>query len=84
MCNLYRLDKAPAEIAKLFRVPNVPGFNFAYEVYPGYTGLVIAGGRMRTAEPIQAPLMVSGYLAGTKTHLLETIKRPISLALDGE
>lgn len=48
MCNLYRLDKAPAEIAKLFRVPNVPGLNFADEVYPGYTGLVIAGGQMRT------------------------------------
>lgn len=48
MCNLYRLDKALAEIAKLFRVPNVPGLNFAHEVHPGYTGLVIAGGQMRT------------------------------------
>lgn len=48
MCNLYRMTKPAAAIASLFRVLPEPGANFAEEVYPGYTGLVVAQGRART------------------------------------
>jgi putative SOS response-associated peptidase YedK len=41
MCNLYRINKAQAEVANLFRVPANAGANFAAEVYPGYPGLVV-------------------------------------------
>lgn len=48
MCNLYRLSKAPAEIAKWFGVTDADGgANFAEDVYPGHPGLVIAQGRLR-------------------------------------
>lgn len=47
MCNLYRMTKGVAEIARLFdAVPEV-GANYAEEIYPGYTGLVVAEGRAR-------------------------------------
>lgn len=48
MCNLYRLNRAIEEIAHLFDAAFVRGANFGEEVYPGYTGLVVAGGRVRT------------------------------------
>lgn len=48
MCNLYRMTKGVAEVARLFGVLPEPGANFAEEVYPGYTGLVVADGRART------------------------------------
>jgi putative SOS response-associated peptidase YedK len=48
MCNLYRLNKASAEIAKTFGAQDKPGVNFTYEVYPGYTGLVIANGQIQS------------------------------------
>ena len=47
MCNLYRIKRNVAEIADLFRVvpeaSNAPG-----EVFPGYPGLVVAEGRLRS------------------------------------
>ncbi len=47
MCNLTRTKRAAAEIADLFKVTaeasNAPG-----EVYPGYPGLVVAEGRLRS------------------------------------
>ncbi len=47
MCNLYRMNRAVAEIANLFdataEASNAPG-----EVYPGYPGLVVAEGRVRS------------------------------------
>jgi putative SOS response-associated peptidase YedK len=48
MCNLYRLSKGTAEIAKLFGglVADPPG-NAGESVYPGYPGLVAAEGRVR-------------------------------------
>lgn len=48
MCNLYRLKPAAAEVAKLFSAVPLDGANFAAEVYPKYTGLVIAEGAVRT------------------------------------
>lgn len=49
MCNLYRMTKAPAEIARLFGARGGAGANFAAEVYPGYPGLVVAEGKARVA-----------------------------------
>lgn len=47
MCNLYRLSKGPAEIAKLFGAQSDPPGNAGESVYPGYPGLVVAEGRVR-------------------------------------
>jgi putative SOS response-associated peptidase YedK len=47
MCNLYRLSKGPAEIAKLFGAIADPPGNAGEMVYPGYPGLVVAEGRVR-------------------------------------
>jgi len=47
MCNLYRMTKAPAEIARLFGARGGAGANFAAEVYPGYPGFVVAEGETR-------------------------------------
>lgn len=48
MCNLQRLNKAPAEIARLFGAVLGPVGNFAPEggeTYPGQPGLVVARGK---------------------------------------
>ncbi|WP_309621861.1 SOS response-associated peptidase family protein [Novosphingobium sp.] len=47
MCNLYRMTKGTAEVANLFRVEPDLAANYASEVYPGYPGLVVAGGQAR-------------------------------------
>ncbi len=47
ICNLYRASRSVEEIARLFRVESTIG-NAAEEVYPKYSGLVIAEGRLRT------------------------------------
>lgn len=48
MCNLYRMTKNANEVANWFAaVEATAGANFAAEVYPGYTGLVIAEGAVR-------------------------------------
>lgn len=49
MCNLYRLTKPNAEVAKLFgaklgEVGNAGGG----EVYPGNSGIVVANGELRS------------------------------------
>lgn len=41
MCNLYRLRRAPAEVAKHFDAEVQGGLNFPEETYPGYPGMVI-------------------------------------------
>ena len=48
MCNLYRMTKAPDEIAHLFGAIADPRGNAGGEVYPGYPGHVVAEGRVRT------------------------------------
>ncbi|MBU7580059.1 MAG: SOS response-associated peptidase family protein [Porphyrobacter sp.] len=48
MCNLTRMTKNVDEVAKWFEaVDGARGANFAAEVYPGYTGLVLAEGTVR-------------------------------------
>jgi len=48
MCNLYRMTRAADEVARLFGVEAPSGSNAGEDVYPGYPGLVIADGRLRT------------------------------------
>lgn len=59
MCNLYRMTKGAAEVARLFAVEAEQGANFAAEVYPGYPGLVVEGGRAR-AMNWGFPLVLTG------------------------
>jgi putative SOS response-associated peptidase YedK len=47
MCNLYRMTRAVAEVANLFSATATEGLNAAADVYPGYQGLVVAGGEVR-------------------------------------
>ncbi|MFU7527965.1 SOS response-associated peptidase [Qipengyuania sp. ASV99] len=48
MCNLYRMTKGTAEVAAWFdTVESAGGANFGAEVYPGYPGLVVAGGAVK-------------------------------------
>lgn len=48
MCNLYRMTKGVDEVARLFGSTVPPAqLNFPEEVYPGYPGVVIAGGHVR-------------------------------------
>lgn len=75
MCNLYRLRAAKAEIAHVFGADIPEGLNVAEEVYPGYTGLVIAGD--------QARAMTWGFprvLIGKKGQKLKP--RPVTNARD--
>ena len=49
MCNLYRMTRNVDEVALWFdAVEAVGGSNFGSEVYPGYPGLVVAEGRVRS------------------------------------
>ena len=48
MCNLYRMTKARDEVAKLFNVDIGQAANVGDEVFPGYPGLVVAEGKLRT------------------------------------
>lgn len=48
MCNLYRMTTPAGAVARLFRVDVDPGANFAAEIYPGYSGLVVAEGKARS------------------------------------
>jgi putative SOS response-associated peptidase YedK len=48
MCNLYRMTKATDEVARLFNAKAGSIGNAATEVYPGYPGLVVAGGQLRS------------------------------------
>jgi putative SOS response-associated peptidase YedK len=48
MCNLYRMTKAPDEVARWFKADIGRIGNAANEVYPGYPGFVIANGELRS------------------------------------
>jgi putative SOS response-associated peptidase YedK len=75
MCNLYRMTKGMSEIARLFEVLPEPGANFAEEIYPGYTGLVVAEGRARP--------MTWGFPLALKGRQGQTLKpRPVTNARD--
>jgi len=60
MCNLYRMTKNVSEVAAWFAaVEGEQATNFAAEVYPGYTGLVVAEGAVR-AMTWGFPLVLKG------------------------
>lgn len=59
MCNLYRMTKGTAEVAKLFAVEPDLSANYAAEVYPGFPGLVVAQGQAR-AMHWGFPLVLTG------------------------
>lgn len=60
MCNLYHMTKPASEVAAWFdAVEAAAGANFADEVYPGYTGLVVAGGKVQ-AMTWGFPLVLKG------------------------
>ena len=48
MCNLYKMDKSAAEVARLFNAVEAGASNAPTEIYPGYPGLVVAGGELRS------------------------------------
>jgi putative SOS response-associated peptidase YedK len=48
ICNLYRLTTPTDAIAGLFAAKTGPLPNVAEEIYPGYPGLVVAGGQIRS------------------------------------
>ncbi len=49
MCNLYRMTKSSTEVAGLFgATDNAIASNHGELVYPGYPGLVVANGEIRT------------------------------------
>ena len=48
MCNLYRMTKNTDEVARLFGAQLGSIGNAVEEVYPGYPGLVAAGGTLRS------------------------------------
>ncbi len=48
MCNLYRMTRAAAEVARLFNANAGPPSNVGEEVYPGLPGLVLAQGEVRS------------------------------------
>jgi len=47
MCNLYKMTKTVAEVAKLFGALADPPGNAGETVYPGHPGIVVADGRVR-------------------------------------
>jgi putative SOS response-associated peptidase YedK len=60
MCNLYRMTRAAGEVAAWFAADqSAAAANFAAEVYPGYTGLVVASGAVR-AMTWGFPLVLKG------------------------
>jgi len=48
MCNLYRMTKPTDEVARLFGAELGQIGNAGSEVYPGYPGLVVASGELRS------------------------------------
>ena len=74
MCNLYKLRSSAAEVAQWSDAMSSPGLNFAETIYPGYQGLVIESGQLRT--------MTWGFPVRLK-HMKPTSKpKPVTNARD--
>jgi len=65
MCNLYRMNSATAAVADLFRGVEIGGSNAREEVYPGYPGLVVAKGEVRSMT-WGFPLALTSKATGAK------------------
>lgn len=48
MCNLYRMSSSASEVARLFSATETGGSNASADVYPGYPGVVVAAGELRS------------------------------------
>lgn len=48
MCNLYRMTATISEVANMFGANPLVGANVPAEIYPGYPGLVVADGQLRS------------------------------------
>jgi putative SOS response-associated peptidase YedK len=70
MCNLYRMDRAQAEVARLFGAGLSANSNAPAEIYPGYPGLVVAGGELRS--------MVWGFPLRLKTMKPDAKPKPVN------
>ena len=74
MCNLYKMRRTAAEVAHWAHAMAPPGLNFAETVYPGYQGLVVEGGQVRS--------MTWGFPVRLK-HMKPTSKpKPVTNARD--
>jgi putative SOS response-associated peptidase YedK len=63
MCNLYKMTKTVAEVAKLFGASADPPGNAGDTVYPGYPGIVVApdGAGLRVRQMVWGfPLVLKG------------------------
>lgn len=59
MCNLYRMRVTTSEIGQIFdAIPDL-GANYGEEIYPGYSGLVVADGQAQ-AMTWGFPLVLTG------------------------
>ena len=65
MCNLYRMSAPPENAARLFGAEMGQVGNAASEVYPGYPGVVMAGGQLRSMV-WGFPLKLKGAKPGSK------------------
>jgi putative SOS response-associated peptidase YedK len=65
MCNLYRMTRPQAEVAGLFGAIELGPSNAGAEVYPGYPGLVVAAGELRSMT-WGFPLRLKGARPGSK------------------
>lgn len=72
MCNLYKMDRSVAEVANLFGAEIAGASNAPEEIYPGYPGLVVAGGELRS--------MAWGFPFKPKDAKPESKPRPINNA----
>jgi len=73
MCNLYRMTKGADEVARLFDATSLQAGNVGIEVYPGYPGLVLAAGQLRS--------MVWGFPLAQKGAKGQPLKpRPVNNA----
>jgi len=74
MCNLYRMTKNRDEVARWFdAIDAAGGANYAEEVYPGWPGLVVADGSLKS--------MVWGFPLVTKGKSGQPLKpKPVNNA----
>lgn len=73
MCNLYRVKASTTEVAQLFGARQISGANVAGDIYPGYPGLVVTDGQLRS--------MTWGYPLSLKGKSAKPLKpKPVNNA----
>ena len=85
MCNLYRMKRATAEIADLFRAAPASNANVAAEVYPAYPGLIVRSegtGRVVEAMTWGFPLVLAEARKRAQASGKVAKPRPVNNARD--